>query len=677
MKTVNIIFPIAGDGLRFGGTAFKPFLDATEKKFIELAKEPFDLLELDFIVTYYFIYRKDQEDKFKVKETLTKLFPNNKLKFIIISTETIGPLQTLQMGLEIEEIIGPTFVCDCDHSVRIKPFLSLLNSDLLVDIIIPVWDIQENEQTSWAKLKLSSNNKILSYHEKEKIPVVSLYKIKGILGCYLFKDINVIKHFKTYSGNMTDFLSATSQLGLKTNILDIEEAEFFGTPEQLIEFRFKRAKKYTFLIDIDGTIIHLPKHVPYEASDSQLLPGSVEKIREWKRQGHRIILITGRETTRREKLIKQLDDLNVPYDELITGTNSGTRIVINDKKPYCPFHKMAIAVQLPRNKGMQEIDIEDTPELIKHLKGGSFASVFLIKRNKQYIIRKYIEKTKENEIHYQTLRRQLDDLKRFDYYSPNCVPKILNVYESPDEFYFDMEYLEHYEELIKYSFSIIKSNLPRIIAKLKTDIYCYKKQIDGKLWLNNFLEEKIFSKYQLIENIDGIFYRLVNNDYITINNKKMKGLRYYFKTEYIKHYPTHVSPIHGDLTLENILYNSIDDDFKFIDQSGARYVDPYEFDVAKLLQSLLAKYGEWDKLEMLYTCNEDGSFTVNEKLIDMDISNYEFMLSEFNSDITTTYKKGVFFLSMYLIRMIPFLLKKSKENAYLGMLLSLYYLDSI
>ena len=135
MKTVNIIFPIAGDGLRFGGTAFKPFLDATEKKFIELAKEPFDLLESDFIVTYYFIYREDQEDKFQVKETLIKLFPNNKLKFIIIGSQTIGPLQTLQMGLDIEEIIGTTFVCDCDHIVRINPFLSLLNSDLLVDII--------------------------------------------------------------------------------------------------------------------------------------------------------------------------------------------------------------------------------------------------------------------------------------------------------------------------------------------------------------------------------------------------------------------------------------------------------------------------------------------------------------------------------------------------------------
>ena len=75
---------------------------------------------------------------------------------------------------------------------------------------------------------------------------------------------------------------------------------------------------------------------------------------------------------------------------------------------------------------------------------------------------KYIEKTKENEVHYQTLRRQLDDLKRFDYYSPNCVPKIFNVYESPDEFYFDMEYLEHYEELIKYPFSIIKSKHSKV-----------------------------------------------------------------------------------------------------------------------------------------------------------------------------------------------------------------------
>ena len=677
MDQINIIFPIAGDGMRFGGEMFKAFIDATEKKFIELAKEPFNILSNDFLINYYFIFRKDQDEKFKVKENLSKLFPNDILHYIIIHEKTSGPLQTLQKGLEYQNITGPSFVCDCDHMIRINPFLPLLKTRNLADITIPVWDITEDNQKSWGKVKLSVNNKILSYHEKEQIPVVSLYKIKGIIGCYLFKNIHILKKFISQDGNMTEFFCASSQLGYKTDIVEIDEAEFFGTPEQLIEFRFNRAKKYTFLIDIDGTLLYLPKHVPYDASDTQILPGSIEKLKEWKGKGHRIILITGRETARRENLVKQLSDLQIPYDELITGTHSGTRILINDKKPYCPFHKMAIAVQLERNKGIQDIEIEDTPGILKMLKGGSFASVFLIKQNKKLMVRKYIEKTKNNLIHYETLRRQLDDLKRFDYYSPGCVPKILNVYESPDEFYFDMEYLEHYDELIKYPYSIIQSNLPKVIEKLKTEIYCYKKEIDGKAWLNEFLHSKIFSKYEMIENIDNIFYKLINNDYIVINEKKIKGLRYYFKTTDLNYFPRYVSPIHGDLTLENILYNPITEDFKFIDQSGSRYVDPYEFDVAKLLQSLLAKYGDWDTLENLCECKDGNEFVINEKLIDLDKEKYVFMLKEFDEDTDTVFKKGLFYLSMYLIRMLPFLLKKSKESGYLGLLLSLYYLDSI
>jgi hydroxymethylpyrimidine pyrophosphatase-like HAD family hydrolase len=499
----------------------------------------------------------------------------------------------------------------------------------------------------------------------------------GIIGCYLFKDIQILKKVLIQDGNLTEFLSASSQLGYKTDVLEIEEAEFFGTPEQLITFRFNRAKRYTFLVDIDGTLIHLPKHVPYEASDSKVLPGSIEKLQEWKRKGHRIILITGRETSRREKLIKQLADLQIPYDELITGTNSGTRILLNDKKPYCPFHKMAMAVQLERNKGIGEVVITDTPELLKTLKGGSFATVFLIKSNKKIMVRKYIEKTTENTVHYDTLRRQLDDLKRFDYYSPGCVPKIFDVYESPDEFYFDMEYLEHYDELIKFPYTIIEANLPKVIEKLKNDIYCYKKKINGKQWLQDFLKEKIFSKYEMIENIDEIFYKLINNDYIYINGKKMKGLRYLFKTQEMAYYPEYISPIHGDLTLENILYNPLTDDFRFIDQSGSRYVDPPEFDVAKLLQSILAKYGEWDTIENLCQVLDNNNFTINEKLLELEKEKYIFMLKEFDGATDDIYKKGVFFLSMYFIRMIPFLLKKSKNTGYLGLLLSLYYLQNI
>jgi hypothetical protein len=269
----------------------------------------------------------------------------------------------------------------------------------------------------------------------------------------------------------------------------------------------------------------------------------------------------------------------------------------------------------------------------------------------------------------------VDDLKRFEYYSPGCVPKILNVYESPDEYFYDMEYLDHYDELVHFPLSVVEQNLPRIIELLKRDIYCYKKPINGKVWLKEFLEEKIYSKYEMIENIDSVFFRLINNDYVFINGRKVKGLRYYFKTENLKYYPTVVSPIHGDLTLENILYNPITDDFKLIDQSGARYVEPYEFDVAKLLQSLLAKYSEWDTLEHICECNDDNHFMLNTKLLDLDKDKYAFMLKEFDEDINRIYYKGLFFLAMYLVRMIPFLLKKSKHQAYTGLLLSLYYLN--
>lgn len=674
-QKLSIIFPVAGDGVRFGGAIFKPFLDATEKKFIELAKEPFDSFAKEFDVTYYFIFREDQEEAFHVTETLHRLFPGDKIEVVIISKKTKGPLETLQAALALKEIKGASFVCDCDHMVQVKPFLKVLHSGSYSDIVIPVWPIQENEQESWAKVKLSLNNEILSYHEKESVPTSSLYKVNGILGCYLFKNIEVLKSFSSQDGNMTEIFKNTKPHGLTTEIIPIERAEFFGTPEQLIEFRFQRARRYTFLIDIDGTLLYLPKHVPYEAADSQVLPGSIEKIQEWKKKGHRIILITGRETARREKLIKQLSDLQVPYDELITGTNSGTRILINDKKPYCPYHKMAIAVQLERNLGIQDVVIEDTPALIKKLKGGSFASVFLIQKDKKLIVRKYLEKTKENQIHYETLKRQVDDLKRFEYYSPGVVPKILEVYESPDEYYYDMEYLEHYDELVKFPFSVVEEKLPKIIERLKKDIYCYRKQIDGKIWLKEFLHEKIYAKYEMIENIDATFYKLVNNDYVIINGKKVKGLRYYFSTEKLKYYPTHVSPIHGDLTLENILYNPMTDDFKLIDQSGARYVEPCEFDIAKLLQSLLAKYSEWDTLENICESKSENNFTINTKLLDLEKDKYTFMLKEFDDDVDTMYYKGVFFLSMYLIRMIPFLLKKSKEQAYTGLLLSLYYLS--
>ena len=669
---VNVIFPMAGDGTRFGGTQFKPFIDGTEKLFIELAKEPFDQYTAKYSFEFYFIFRQDQEDKFNVSKRLSQLFPNNVLHFCIITTETSGPLETLSTAIEQYTITGSFFICDCDHAINIEPMIHYLDNTV-PDMIVPTWKIEESEQPLYAKVLLDSSNKPIRYYEKEIIPLSPDYTIMGLLGCYFIKDITILKEFSKFA-NISDVLQILEK-SKSLAFVRIEHAGFFGTPESLIKYRFTLAKKMTFFVDIDGTILYLPKHVSYEATDSQLLPGTREKLLQWKNEGHTIVLTTGRVTARREKLEKQLKDLDIPYDQLVTNLRPGPRILINDKKPYSDIHQMAKAIQLKRNVGFGSLTIEETAEIVQKLKGGSFASVYLIKKNNTLLVRKYIDKTKETEIHYDTLKRQYDDLKRFEYYSPNITPKILGSYENENDFYYDMEYLKNYTELNHCSTDIIKSVVRSVMNKMTTDIYCYSKKINGSDWFQAFLKEKIYSKYNYLDSLDEQVYSIMNSESIIINGKKVSGIKTFFNSSIpVYLLPDEVSPIHGDLTLENILYNETNNDFRLIDTSGSRYVDVKEMDLAKLLQSLMSKYETWDTRETLVTITTN-EFIVPSDLLNTEKENYDFIFNMYeSSDIM--FKRAKFFLAAYFVRMIPFLQKRSSQHSLLGLLLASYYFST-
>ena len=661
---INVIFPMAGDGTRFGGKEFKPFIDGTEKLFIELAKEPFDILKNTYSTSFYFIFRQDQEDKFNVSQRLKKLFPTDILHFCIIPCETKGPAETLNIATKLYNLSGSFFICDCDHAINIEPMITYINNKI-PDIIVPLWHFKESESTLFGKVKISSSS--VDFYEKEVIPFSEEYVVKGILGCYFFKDISIFNTYDSYT-NISDILPIL----YKTKdmaFVDIKNAGFFGTPESLITYRFQLAKKMTFFIDIDGTILYLPKHVSYNSSDAQVLPGVIEKLEQWKNEGHTIVLTTGRVHDRREKLIKLLDELNVPYDQLVTNLKPGPRILINDKKPYSEIHKMATAFQLQRNIGIGNINIDETPTIIKKLKGGSFANTYLIEKDNIYIVRKYIEKTKNLEVHVNTLKRQYDDIKRFSYYSPNLVPKIYRSGENESEFYYDMEYLDGYSELSHFSTDIINNVTLRVLNVLYSDIYSYSKTINGKIWLSEFIDEKIIPKYKYLESINSSFYNIINSDSITINGKVVSGLKKLFSTiNNTELYPDTISPIHGDLTLENILYNSDLDTFKLIDMSGSRYVDIKEMDYAKLLQSLMAKYEKWINLSHINIEETNNSFTIDPIYIDINKESFTFL---FKSE--KLFKRSVFMLGTYFIRMIPFLHKVSPQHALFGLLLGTYY----
>ena len=113
-------------------------------------------------------------------------------------------------------------------------------------------------------------------------------------------------------------------------------------------------KSKTIFCDLDGTLV---KHCnPVEIQDPNLklevLKGTHEKLRDWDNKGYTIIITTGRKESRPKcKTITK----GILYDALIMGFGGGERILINDRKT--DGTPTALAINLPRNSGVSEIEI--------------------------------------------------------------------------------------------------------------------------------------------------------------------------------------------------------------------------------------------------------------------------------------------------------------------------------
>ena len=115
----------------------------------------------------------------------------------------------------------------------------------------------------------------------------------------------------------------------------------------------------TIFCDIDGTLVEYDsRDISKQLSpDNKLIltPGTKEKLSEWIKAGHTIILTTGRKESSRKVTEDQLRNVSITYDQLIMGIN-GKRYLINDRKtgndgPACT------AITVDRNKGIEHVNI--------------------------------------------------------------------------------------------------------------------------------------------------------------------------------------------------------------------------------------------------------------------------------------------------------------------------------
>jgi hypothetical protein len=672
---LNIVFPMAGDGLRFGGV-FKPLHTIGESYFIELVKYRFDVLRPHFNLKFFFIFRQDQEEKYNATAIFKTLFPNDSLTFCILTEKTEGPYQTVVTAIQEYKITGSAFICDCDHSIDVSPFIPFL-CDLKSDALIPIWQIKQSLWHEWGKVVLDKKKRIIEFCEKESPH--SEGSVFGIIGCHFIKEITTLVSYYT-----TDYkhLSTYFQLLLNEkkaiNCVEIQNASFFGTPDQHKNYRIEQAKQNTYFIDFDGTLVYTTDPSSYDPSVVKVIPNSIEKLKELQKQNAIIIITTARKNE--QKLKELLVHLQIPYDKLLTNLSSGQRILINDKKPYFPLLCTASAYQPDRDSGIGCINVPQVPTILKRLYGSSAASVYLIEQNNTVFIRKYIKKTADMWIHYENLRRQLEDLRRFDFYWKGCCPKILSVYENNEEFYFDMEYLQDYIQVSLLEPTEQIKVVTNLFSKLFKEVYCFSKNINGSIWISNYIKNKIIPKLDEIQEFDELFYTIVNSISFTINSKSVKGLRYLFESLNLEQYsPSTIECIHGDLTLENILIQTSTSDIKFIDHGGSSYMDSYYLDLGKVFQSIFAKYEKWTSQEHLFECLDKDTYKLNSFNLEINFTTVLPILLEFsnhlNEPVEAIFDKGVFYMNTHLIRAIPYLYKKNKDLAFYAALLSVYYLS--
>ena len=110
----------------------------------------------------------------------------------------------------------------------------------------------------------------------------------------------------------------------------------------------------TIICDIDGTLVNYmgDGHWSIVNREHEACIGAREHMREWERQGHRIILITGRRESVRERTESELRRLGIPFDMLLMGYADSGRILIND----IGFQVKAHAVNVTRDAGWNDID---------------------------------------------------------------------------------------------------------------------------------------------------------------------------------------------------------------------------------------------------------------------------------------------------------------------------------
>lgn len=124
----------------------------------------------------------------------------------------------------------------------------------------------------------------------------------------------------------------------------------------------KVSKNPTFFVDIDGTIVVYRKFSELSTAVLTPIQDVIDTINQYYDEGAHIVITTARPDEYEVFTKQELEKLGVKYHQIIFGIGRGTRVVLNDKDPENPEIPRALGINLNRNGGWEDLNIN---ELVK------------------------------------------------------------------------------------------------------------------------------------------------------------------------------------------------------------------------------------------------------------------------------------------------------------------------
>jgi hypothetical protein len=678
-RQLSIIFPVAGRG---ADADFRGFETAGEETLIRRSLRSFRP-HFDRIGKIYYIVLEEHAQRFDIARRLAAELPDVPFELIRLASATNGPAETVARGVAKQAIAGPAIICDIDHRIDPTPLFEKMNE---ADCAISLWPLAGEDLKRWSVACVGKDGKIAEVAER-KLPAAA-GSFFGVIGCHYFRDIQKVMDACLEQGirHFSEYFNGLARQGHPADSARIETAEFFGDKERIRLLEAGQSKSPgTIFCDIDGTlIVHEDK--PDYSRLPQLLPGSREKLRNWIAEGYCVVLCTARRKEDEPRLVEMLRELDLPYHQIVTGLSSGTRVLINDRKPYEMFASQAASLEIMRNQGISGLEILPgrRSAVLRRFEGGSFAETLLVEESGKTFVRKRATKECNLSVGYQRLRDQFRTLERFAQMDASLVPSLYSEENNSHEYFYDMEFLRDYAPLADCPAAMRAAALDRLFDRFDRHLYCHRSSAAAtEDWFLRHLSVKIAPKIEALSayerlkpllkgegvEIDGVHYSSLEGTLARIRSSHVLP----------KILPRFLSLVHGDLTFQNVMTRD-DGDTKVIDMEAQDNLEAIELDLGKIYQSTHSQYETWSQSDApLCDSKTPSSIRFNYRPESPDNDLVDAVRNRWSKILDcsrdTVDAKAGFYLGLHLVRMVPFRMKTSMDHGLYALSTGLVWLN--